>query len=49
MILLLTKYCFSDHIRQNEMSRAYSTYGGKEGCIKRFGGETGEKAVTRKT
>jgi hypothetical protein len=49
MIFLLTTYCFSDHIRKNGMGGAYSTYGGKERCIKGFGGETRGKAFTRKT
>jgi len=40
IILLVTIYCFSDHIKKNEMGRAYSTYGGKERCIQGCGGET---------
>jgi hypothetical protein len=35
-----TKYYSGDEIKENEMDRARSMYGGEERCIKDFGGET---------
>ena len=39
-ISVLTEYCSGDKIEKNEMGGACSAYGGKERCIKDFGGET---------
>lgn len=37
IILLLTVYCFSDHIKKNEMGQAYRIY--KERCLQGFSWE----------
>jgi hypothetical protein len=39
-IILITKYYSGNQIEKNEKGGACSTYGGKEGCIQDFGGET---------
>jgi hypothetical protein len=39
--VLLTKYCSSDQIKENEMGRTCSTY--RERCIQDFGGRRKER------
>ena len=47
--VLLTQYCSGDKMEKNEMSGAYSAYGGVESCAQGFGGETWGKETTWET
>ena len=38
--VLLTQYCASDKIKENEMGGACGTYGGEQKFVQGFGGET---------
>jgi len=37
--VFLPRYYSGDHIKKNEMSRAFGTYGGEERCVQGFVGE----------
>lgn len=39
----------SDHVKEDELNRIYSTGGGKKKCIQNFGQETEFKNTTYKT
>jgi hypothetical protein len=44
-----TNYCQDDKIENNEISGAYSAYGGGERRVQGFGGETSRKETTGET
>jgi hypothetical protein len=45
----MTKYYSGNQIEKTEMGGVCGTYGGGEGCIQDFGGETRGKATTWET
>jgi hypothetical protein len=49
LICLLTKCNLGDHIKKDEMERAFGMYGLEERCIYGFGWETLRKETTWKT
>jgi hypothetical protein len=45
----LAKYNWNDQVKEDEMSKVYSTHEGEEERIQGFGGKARRKEITRKT